>query len=105
MVGITIPKHAGLGYLGKVVEQARRSKQINSWLRSVPKCEILNPKLVISTTVFFLVCCTIYRINNRNFAIRSDYNSLRFPWSLSSQKYMILLKTFCVSTFIRKFVQ
>lgn len=72
-MGITIPKHAGLGYLGKVAEQARRSEQINSWLRSVPECEILNPKLAISTTVFFPVCCAIHRINNRNVAIRSDY--------------------------------
>lgn len=73
MVGITIPMHTGLGYLVKVVEQARRSKQINSWLRSVPKCEILNPRLVISTTTLFPVCCAMYRINNKNFAIRIDY--------------------------------
>lgn len=73
MVGSTTPKHLGLVYLGKIVEQARRSKQINSWLRSVPKYEILNPKLVVSTTAFFLVCCAMYRINNRNFAIRIDY--------------------------------
>lgn len=73
MVGSTTPKHMGLAYLGKVAEQVRRSKQINSWLRLVPKCEILNPKLVISSTAFFLVCWAMYRINNRNFAIRINY--------------------------------